>query len=212
MNVYDFDLTIFPTDCSLDFCLWCMRSHPKMWFTYFPRILKILLFRRTRLIPEYMFQKKFLGFLTHIKNLDEQIEKYWDKNEKRIMPWYLAQKKSDDLIISASPTCLIKPIAERLGVNYVATEFDPEYGVFLGNLMYGMEKAEYIFDNNLADKIDNFYSDSLSDTPVALCAKKAHLVKHNASVVVDWPQMDSETKEKVKDKIDTGWNIHIKED
>lgn len=29
MNVYDFDGTIYPTDCSIDFCFWSMKRHPK---------------------------------------------------------------------------------------------------------------------------------------------------------------------------------------
>ena len=37
------------------------------------------------------------------------------------------------------------------------------------------------------------------------CIKKA-------TTVIDWPDLDSETKKKVKKKIDTGWNIHLKED
>ena len=60
------------------------------------------------------------GFLTMVDDFDEQIERYWDKYEKRISEWYLAQKKPDDLIISASPDCIIGPIAKRLGVNYMA--------------------------------------------------------------------------------------------
>jgi hypothetical protein len=59
--------------------------------------------------------------------------------------------------------------------------------------------------------IENFYSDSLADTPLALCAEKAHLVKDNASTVVDWPDLDDETMSKVRKKVDTGWNIHLKE-
>ena len=47
-------------------------------------------------------------------DFDEQIERYWDKYEKRISAWYLAQKQPDDLIISASPACIIGPIAKRL--------------------------------------------------------------------------------------------------
>ena len=53
-------------------------------------------------------QRKFFGYLTLIDDFDEQIERYWDKNEKKIAPWYLAQKRPDDLIISASPTCIIE--------------------------------------------------------------------------------------------------------
>jgi hypothetical protein len=46
---------------------------------------------------------------------------------------------------------------------------------------------------------------------LALCAEKAHLVKDHATTVVDWPDLDDETMDKVKKKIDTGWNIHLEE-
>ncbi len=211
MNVYDFDLTIYPTDCAIDFCIWCMKRHPKLWFTYFPRLVKVMIQRKMGKIPEYLKHRKFLSYLTMIDDFDEQIEKYWNKNEKRIASWYLKQKKDDDLIISASPDCLIEPIANRLGVKFMATEFDREFGVFTNNLMYAKEKAKYIFDKGFP-VIDNFYSDSLSDTPIALCAEKAYLVKDKARTVVDWPELDAETIKEVKEKIDTGWNIHLKED
>ena len=155
-------------------------------------------------------QRKFFGYLMLIDDFDEQIKQYWDKNEKKISEWYLKQKKDDDLIISASPTCIIEPIAKRLGVNFMATEFNRKYGVFLHNLMYAQEKAQYIIDHGFP-MIDNFYSDSLSDTPIALCAEKAHLVIKNASTVVDWPELDEETLKKVHEKVDTGWNIHLEE-
>ena len=106
---------------------------------------------------------------------------------------------------------MIEPIAKRLGVNYMATEYDREFGVLLNNLMYAKEKAKYIFDHGFP-QIDNFYSDCLSDTPLALCAEKAHLVKKRASVVTDWPELDKETVGKVKKKIDTGWNVHLKDE
>ena len=46
MNVYDFDGTIFPGDCSIGFCFWCMNRHPKLWFTFFPKALKNLVLRK----------------------------------------------------------------------------------------------------------------------------------------------------------------------
>ena len=211
MNVYDFDGTIFPKDCSIGFCFWCMRRHPKLWFTFFPKAVKNLILRKTGKMPEYLMQRKFFGYLTLIDDFDVQIERYWDKNEKKIASWYLAQKRSDDLIISASPDCIIGPIAKRLGVNFIATEFDREFGLFLNNMMYAKEKAKYIIDKGFP-MIDNFYSDSLSDTPLALCAEKAHMVKNKARTVVDWPELDDKTMKKVKDKINTGWNVHLKED
>ena len=60
-------------------------------------------------------------------------------------------------------------------------------------------------------KIDHFYSDSLSDTPIALCAEKAHLVKDKARTIVDWPDLDEETLSEVYEKVDTGWSVHIDE-
>ena len=210
MNVYDFDGTIFFSDCSIGFCVWCMNRHPKLWFTFAPKAIKNLILKKMGKMPEYLMQRTFFSYLTLIDDFDEQIERYWDKNEKKISAWYLAQKRPDDLIISASPTCIIAPIAKRLGVNYMATEYDREYGVLLNNLMYAREKARYIFDHGFP-MIENFYSDSLADTPLALCAEKAYLVTNKASTVIPWPDLDAETMDKVKKKIDTGWNIHLKE-
>lgn len=90
----------------------------------------------------------------------------------------------------------------------VATEYDRAYGVFLNNLMAAEEKARYIIDQGFP-VIDNFYSDSLADTPLALCAEKAHLVVDKAQRVIDWPDLDRDTLEKVHKKIDTGWSIHL---
>lgn len=211
MNVYDFDGTIYPTDCSIDFCLWCMKRHPKMWFTFFPKAVKNLILRKMGKMTEATMQREFFGYLTMVDDFDEQIERYWDKNEKRIASWYLAQKRPDDLIISASPNCIIEPIANRLGVRFMATDYDREYGVFLNKMKYAKEKARYIIDQGFP-MIENFYSDSLADTPLALLAEKAHLVTNKASTVTDWPDLDEATIAKVKEKIDTGWNSYVKED
>ncbi len=210
MNVYDFDGTIFYSDCSIGFALWCMRCHPKLCFTWLPMMIKHLILYKRGKIPNHLLQRKMFSYLTMVNDFDVQIEKYWDKYEKKISSWYLAQKKSDDLIISASPSCIIGPIAKRLGVDYMATEYDRELGVFVNNLMYAKEKAKYMIDHGFP-VIDNFYSDSLADTPLALCAEKAYLITDKATKVNDWPDLDSETMKKVRKKIDTGWNVHLKE-
>ena len=211
MNVYDFDGTIYPTDCSIDFFFWRMKRHPKLWVTYFPKTIKNLVLRKMGKMTEATMQREFFGYLTLVDDFDEQIERYWDRNEKRIASWYLAQKRPDDLIISASPNCIIEPIANRLGVRFMATDFDREFGVFLNKMKYAKEKARYIIDQGFP-MIENFYSDSLADTPLALLAEKAHLVTNKASTVIDWPELDKETMKKVRKKIDTGWNSYVKED
>ena len=76
--------------------------------------------------------------------------------------------------------------------------------------MMAKSKARYIIDQGFP-VIENFYSDSLADTPLALCAEKAHLVSDKARKVEDWPRLDPETMKTVKKKIDIGWNIHLGE-
>ena len=211
MNVYDFDGTIFYTDSTIKFAFWCMHRHPKLYFTYFPKVMFNLAKYKKGSIQNYLMQRKLFSYLTMIDDFDVQIEKFWDKYEKRISAWYLAQKRPDDLIISASPICVIEPIARRLGVHFMATDYDREYGVFIDNLMYAKEKARYMADHGFP-VIDNFYSDSLADTPLALMAEKAHLVTKRATTVVDWPNLnDPKVMEKIKAKVDTGWNIHLKD-
>lgn len=211
MNVYDFDGTIYYPNCSVSFALWCMTRQPKLWVTYFPALVKNLILYKSGKIPDYLFLRRFFRYLGMTADVDAQIEKYWDKHEKNISAWYLKQKRPDDLIISASPSCLIEPIAKRLGVNFMATEYDREYGVFTNNLMYAKEKSRYIIDHGFP-LIENFYSDSLTDTPLALCAEKAHLVTDRALKVTDWPEIDQEMLKKVRKKINTGWSIHLNEE
>ena len=210
MNAYDFDGTIYPSNCTIGFAIWCMKRHPKLWFTYAPRAFKSVVLYKLKKMPSYRMLRELYSYLRDVDDFDIQIERFWDKNERRISTWYLAQKKPDDLIISASPTCLIEPIARRLDVTCVGTDYDRELGVLLNNLMYAKEKSRYIIDHGFP-VIEHFYSDSLSDTPLALCAEHAHLVIKRARKVIDWPELDERTKKKVKKLIHTGWTIHLED-
>lgn len=208
MNAYDFDGTIFPSNCTISFAIWCMTRHPRLWITYAPRAFKSLVLYKLGREPGYRMLRVLYSYLRDVDDFDTQIERYWDRNERKISSWYLGQKRPDDLIISASPSCLIEPIARRLGVDFVATDYDRELGVLLNNLMYAREKSRYIIDHGFP-VIEHFYSDSLSDTPLALCAEQAHLVTNRARKVRDWPTLDELTKKKVRKMINTGWTIHL---
>ena len=208
MNVYDFDGTIYASDSVADFAFWCAKRHPKLWVTYLPRVIGNTVLFLCKRIKKYELERRLFEYLGMIDDLDEQIEKFWDANEKKIAKWYLRQKKPDDLIISASPDCIIAPIARRLGVRYKATEYDSEYGVLLDNLMLAKEKARYIFDQGFPE-IEEFYSDSLSDTPLALCAEKAFFVTNHAQKINPWPKLEGKTRKKVHSAINTGTDVHI---
>lgn len=208
MNVYDFDGTIYHPDCSIDFAFWCMNRHPAMYLTFFPGALWAFIRYKLGKLSRVDMMRRFFSFLGQIDDFDRQIERFWDRHQGKISAWYLAQKRPDDLIISAAPTCVMEPIARRLGVRCVATEYDRESGVFLNNLMMAKEKARYLVDQGFP-VVENFYSDSLADLPLALCAEKAHLVTDRAQRVVDWPETDGETMKAARRKMNTGWTIHL---
>ena len=162
MNVYDSDGTICYPDCSVEFAIWCMNRHPALWLTFFPKALKNLILYKKGKMTRMLMMRQFFSFLGKVKNFDSEIEKYWNKHEKNISAWYLAQKKPDDLIITASPACIIEPIARRLGVRCACTKYDRESGVFLDNLMFAKGKARYMIDHGFP-VIDHFYSDYLAE-------------------------------------------------
>ena len=70
----------------------------------------------------------------------------------------------------------------------------------IGNLRLAREKAKYIIEQEMPI-IDNFYSDSLSDMPLALLAEKAFIVVDKAKRPIPWPHI-TEVSKKVHKKID----------
>lgn len=203
MNVYDFDQTIYYPDSVISFAFWATRSRPKIFLNYAPKTIKMLIAWKKGKIKRYKFEHQLNSIFKLIPNVDGVIQKYWDTHMNHLSKWYLDQKKPDDLIISASPECFLKPLTNRLGVNLIATKYDIEMGVVIGNVNLAKEKARHIINAGMP-MIDAFYSDSLSDAPLALLAEKAYLVKNKAKTVVPWPEMDKETVESIKKMIDIG--------
>lgn len=193
MNVYDFDKTIFYPDSMMQFAWFCMRRHPRLWVTYFPKLVKSLIRNQMGKEKQMMLHARLNSIVRYLDDPELEIAEYWEKYEKNISQWYLDQKKEDDLIISASPEYLIKPIAEKLGVKLIATIVDMETGTMIGNVRLAREKAKYIIEMDMP-MIDNFYSDSLSDTPLALLAERAFIVKDKAQRVEPWPRLQDVTK------------------
>lgn len=176
MNVYDFDNTIYKGDSTADFYLFSLRKHPSI-IRFSPSLLKAVL-------KFYVFKKGtktdmkeiMYRFLTKIEP-EKDLKDFWDTHEKNIKEWYLKQKKDDDIVISASPEFLLKPICKKLGIkNLTASNVDINTGKYSGINCHGKEKLR-LFNKLYGDEIDEFYSDSYSDTPLAKISKKAFLVK-----------------------------------
>jgi len=123
--------------------------------------------------------------LCRVNNIDEQIKKFWDTHIDKIAPWYLKQKRDDDLVITASPEFLIEEACKRLQIcKPIGSNVDKHTGKYSGENCKGEEKA-IRFRQEYADKeIDAFYSDSYGDKPLAKMARESFLVKGNH--VVKW--------------------------
>lgn len=187
MNIYDFDKTIYDGDSTLDFYKYSIKKRPYILF----RIIKAIIYMvkyKLNIIEKEKFKECFYEFLKDIPDIDKEIIEFWDINDKKIKKWYLNQIQDTDIIISASPEFILKPIITRLGIkekNLLSSIVDEKTGKYTGKNCYGEEKInrlkEYFEINNISENviIENAYTDSLSDKPLLNIAKKGYLVKGN---------------------------------
>lgn len=176
MNVYDFDKTIYDGDSTLDFYIFSIKKN-LLLLRYFPKQFSGIILYYLKVINKERYKEFFFSFLNGIKNIDDEIKKFWEKNEKKIKNWYLNQKNEKDVVISASPEWLLKPITDKLEINLIATKVDKKTGKFNSLNCYGNEKVKRFKEKFPNGEIENFYSDHNSDTPMFLISKNAWIVK-----------------------------------
>ena len=186
MNVYDFDKTIFYPDSSATFLKWEARRHPAYLAVWIPAILWRGLLLELGTISKTRFKESLFLVLRRVPDVDSDVRIFWDEHENMICPWYLAQKKDSDLIISASPEFLIAPIAKRLGIPFISTRMDKRTGRIIGENCFGEEKVRRFYKEYPGARIDSFYSDSRSDLPLAKIAERAFLVEQKGQKPVPW--------------------------
>ncbi len=178
MNVYDFDGTVYRGDSSVDFYLFCLRRHPSVLARFPAQAAAFFRYRRKKCNKTAM-KGVFFSYLSKISDLDVELTAFWMSHEKNIFPYYLAQKRADDVIISASPEFLLAPIAKKLGVPPpIGSRVDPETGAFASKNCHDTEKVTRFFEVYGENaEIERFYSDSRSDSPLAALAQEAFFVK-----------------------------------
>lgn len=126
MNVYDFDKTIFRVDSTAAFYRHCLRRHPKIarhWPIQLVYALRYLAGRIDKTQMKQCFYRFCRISLSSTGKSPPSGRKIWDG----LSPWYLAQRRPDDVIISASPYFLLSPLLEgRLTVGtLMASNVDP---------------------------------------------------------------------------------------
>lgn len=176
MNIYDFDNTIFKGDSSVKFIKYSLIRHPFIVLvSTFKSLFAIITFKDFNIIKGNMF-----SFVKHIKNFDNYMDKYIDKNIKNIKQFYLNNQKEDDVIISATCDFIIDRFCKKLNIKYyIATRYDIDKGIIIGSNCKGEEKVKQFYLNFAHPEVNEAYSDSDSDIPMLKLAKVAYKVKGN---------------------------------
>ena len=186
VNVYDFDGTIYNGDSSVDIYFFLLKRYPKL-IAYFPKQILGIVRYKLRLSSKEEMKEMYFSFLKGVQTDKTFVDDFWKQNQNKIKEWYLNQKRKDDVIISASPEFLLKPICDILGIdNLIATKVELSSGKFLSKNCQGVEKVVRFKEFFSEAEIEAFYSDSKSDIYMAKLATKAFRVKKNS--IMDWEQ------------------------
>lgn len=189
MNGYDFDKTIYKGDSSTDFFVYMIFSRPYL-LLFFLWYLIVLFLYAVKAISKKKTKELLFFFIPWHKNIDKIVNKFWEKHANGIQEWYAKQKSDEDVILSASLGFIIKPMMDTLHIKrWVATDYNIKTGKIEGRNCYGDVKVIQYVKLTGGERLDAFYSDSLSDLPMMKYAKKAYLVKDNKVKEIDVTNM-----------------------
>lgn len=179
VNLYDFDNTIYKGDSSTDFFFYSLMRYPKM-IKYLPRCILAAIKYKLKIISKTQMKETFFSFLEIIDDVDKHVLTFWNTHSCYIKEFYLKKDHSKDIIISASPEFLLKPITDELKVlDLIGSKVNKTTGKFTGLNCHGEEKIKRLNKKYKDIEVIRSYSDSTSDIPILKLAKKAYFVKGN---------------------------------
>ena len=182
VNVYDFDNTIYDGETLVDFILYDIKTDRKIW-KYIPKLIIIALKDALHLFTVEQAIQAYASFLegyyVNLEDTTQDVIKFWDKNEKKIKPWYAKVQKESDIIVSGSTDFILDEIMKRMGIkHYIGSSIDKKTGKFI-RLCF-LENKVKAFKEIYPDKhIENFYTDSMNDKAMMDIADNVYLVKKN---------------------------------
>lgn len=180
VNVYDFDNTIYDGETLVDFILYYVKRDIKIW-KYIPKLIIIAIKDATHMFTVEEAIKAYASFLegyyVNLGDVEENVVDFWNKNEKKIKPWYKTVQKDTDIVVSGSTDFILDEIMKRLGIkNYVGSSIDKKTGKF--KRLCFLENKVKIFNELYPDAhIENFYTDSMNDKPMMDIADHVFFVK-----------------------------------
>ena len=197
LNVYDFDYTLYGGESGTDFYRFCLKRKLSL-IRHWPRQVWGWVGKHILGKDNTWMKQRYYSFFKSI-DAPAMAERFWDENISKIRTWFEGMHREDDLVITASPEFLIRPICRRLGIsNLIASKVDPATGKTLGPNCRDWEKVERYRAEYGDTPIQNFYSDSYADSPLARMASKAYMVIEGE--IRDWDF--SATPEKYAERSD----------
>lgn len=185
VNVYDFDKTLLPYDSTAAFFRHCLRRYPRVLAPALGA-LPYAAAMPLGLVTKTRTKEVFYRFLALVPDMDAEVERFWEAHLGDINAWYLTRRRPDDIVSSASPEFLLRPVAEKLGFRLMASRVDRYSGWTLGENNHGEEKVRRLKKECPDVRVAEFYSDSLSDAPLARLAERAYIVKGQS--LAPWPE------------------------
>lgn len=177
LDIFDFDDTLYNGDSTIDFYVFNLKQNFGL-IRYLPIQVSYYIMYKLRIVKKTKFKEEFFSFLKGIKNVDEKVKLFWEENSNKIRINMLKNCKNKIVVISASPDFLLENICKKIKIEkLIASNVDKKTGKFNSENCYGEEKVKRLnmeIDNYI---IENFYSDSLSDKPLAKLSKKNYLIK-----------------------------------
>ena len=179
INVYDFDKTIYNGDSSIDFFIFCLKKN-KQIIINIPKIIMYYILYFLKVKNKTEVKEVFFNFLKKI-DVDHYVLEFWKKNKSKIKEFYLTKEDhKNDIIISASPEFLLKPICDEISVyGLIASKVDKTTGKFIKKNCKGTEKVIRLKKLYKKVEVNKVYTDSYSDKPLIDIAKHAYIVNGN---------------------------------
>ncbi len=92
MNGYDFDKTIYDGDSSTDFFLYMVLTRTYL-LLFFPWFLMVVVLYGLKVLSKKKTKQFLFFFIPWFKNIDQIVEKFWDKKIGKVFQWYKDQQK-----------------------------------------------------------------------------------------------------------------------
>ena len=178
INAYDFDETIYDGDSSVDFYFYSLKRNKKVLLQLPVQAWGALLYL-LKITDKTRMKERIFSYLKRIDNVDDYIKDFWSTHQKNIKKWYLDQQEKTDVIISASPEFLLKPLEKTMHFTVIASKVDKKTGLFSSKNCHDYEKIRR-YEELHKEKIKKFYTDSIkADKAMLEYAKEGYVVKGN---------------------------------